>query len=64
VSAVQNRHRTVQYLHRYHPALYGLIKLNLSDEKEMYSLRRLARYLLYPVATGIIPDYNHKEAAK
>jgi len=64
VSAVQNRHRTVQYLHRYHPAPYGLIKLNLSDDKEMYLLPRLARYLLSPVATGTIPDYNHKEAAK
>jgi hypothetical protein len=36
----------------------------MSDDKEMYLLLRLARYVLYPVATGIIPDYNHKEAAK
>ena len=62
--AVQNRHRAVQSLHRYRRARYGVIKLNLSEDEEMYLLLRLARYLLSPVATGMIPDYNHKEAAK
>ena len=61
---MQNRHRTVQYLHHYHRFFMGILILNMSDDKEMYLLLRLARYLLYPVATGIIPDYNHKEAAK
>jgi hypothetical protein len=54
----------VQSLHRYRRTRYGLTKLNLSNDKAMYLLLRLARYLLSPVATGTIPDYNHKEAAK
>jgi len=61
---VQNRHGTVQSLHRYRRIRYGLTKLNLSNDKVMYLLLRLARYLLSPVATGTIPDYNRKEAAK
>ena len=61
---MQNRHRTVQYLHLGHRFLKGSLIVNMSDDKEMYLLLRLARYVLYPVATGIIPDYNHKEAAK
>jgi len=54
----------VQYLHLGHRFLKGSLIVNMSDDKEMYLLLRLARYVLYPVATGIIPDYNHKEAAK